>query len=1066
MQNYHKHTSYSTVFTPFKDSAASHQDYIDRNKELGSEVITSVEHGYQGGDWGDTWSLAKKNNMKYVHGTEAYWVRDRKDMTDRSNSHIIVLAKTMNGFKLINKMLSIANQDGYYYVPRIDHDLIFNMLNKDDVFITSACVSFWGKIDKETNNLIYNDGIDDFVLSLHKKFGDSFMLELQAHNTNWQKEINKKIIDLSNVYGIRTIAGLDSHYIYPEQEQERQDLRKESGVKVFAEEHEFQSGIYSDYPSESELIRRFNEQGVLSSRQVEDAIKSTNLTLNFDDLEFDTSFKIPVSKKYRDLSQLERNNKYLDEVWDGWSKYKEKNNISDEEELEYMDSINKETRIIVNTNFSDYFLINKDIIADGIKKGGRISQTSRGSSSSFFTNTLLGFSTLDRHKLPVDLFLERFADEPRLKTSMPDIDFNVSNRKPFIEAQSETVNSYPMIAYGKQKEKSAIRMYCRSLDIPVNTQDEIVKQLDKYENDLKYSDEGEYVDPKDYLDEKYHEIFEASLRYRNIVVSKSQAPCGFLLYDGDIESDVGLIRVKSPSSKNDVMCTVLSGYCAERMGYLKNDLLIVDVVEVNARAMEYAGLHQIESSELLELTKDDKKTWDMFANGAVVGINQLGSYSTREKLMKYKPKSVKELSAFVAAIRPGFKTMVDKFINREKFKYNVDVFDKLLQNDETGSSWLLYQENVMKCLSLAGIPMEETYPIIKAISKKKASTIEEVRIRFIDGFSAFLKKSGIPEDDAKKESDDVFQIMIDSSNYLFNASHSIAVAIDALYGAYLKANHTFAYYKALLEVYEEKNHKDKIAEARKEMYEMFGIEAKSPKFRDDNRGYYINKEKGYISSSLKSVKGVGKAVGNTLYKLGKTFNGDFVDLLNYLQFETSVNKGVIKTLIMIGYFEEFGGEIKLLKIFEAYHDGENKIYKTLMDKTVFKRMKALKEYADTLEDKLYALPIQVQKHILYMGYSVLSDKKYNWQYVIQEISKKGRRRLTLYSLGTGSVGQMVITKNLFDLNKLEECDIIDVKYTEKVPKFRFVNGQYEEIKGEYLLSVGDLDVLYKNDYIY
>lgn len=1066
MQNYHKHTSYSTVFTPFKDSAASHQDYIDRNKELGSEVITSVEHGYQGGDWGDTWSLAKKNNMKYVHGTEAYWVSNRKDMTDRSNSHIIILAKTMNGFKLINKMLSIANQDGYYYVPRIDHDLIFNMLNKEDVFITSACVSFWGKVDKQTNKLVCNENIDKFVLNLHKKFGDSFMLELQAHNTDWQKEINEKIIDFSNIYGIQTIAGLDSHYIYPEQEKERQDLRKESGIKVFDEEHEFQSGIYSDYPSKNTLIERFNEQGVLSSRQIEEAIKSTNLTLNFDDLNFDTSFKIPVSKKYKDLSQLERNNIYLDEVWNGWSLYKEKNNISDEEELTYMDSINKETRIVVNTNFSDYFLINKDIIAEGIKKGGRISQTSRGSSSSFFTNTLLGFSTLDRHKLPVDLFLERFADEPRLKTSMPDIDFNVSNRKPFVEAQSETVNSYPMIAYGKQKEKSAIRMYCRSLDIPMDTQDKIVKQLDKYENDLKYSDEGEYINPKDYLDEEYHEIFESSLRYRDIIVSKSQAPCGFLLYDGDIESDVGLIRVKSANSKSDVMCTVLSGYCAERMGYLKNDLLIVDVVEVNARAMEYAGVHQIESSELLELTKNDKKTWDVFSSGAVVGINQLGSYSTKEKLMKYKPKSIKELSAFVAAIRPGFKTMVDKFINREDFKYQVNAFDKLLQNDETGSSWLLYQENVMKCLSLAGIPMEETYPIIKAISKKKSSTIEEVRIRFIEGFSKFLQEAGMSEENAKKESGDVFQIMIDSANYLFNASHSIAVAIDALYGAYLKANHTFAYYKALLEVYEEKDHKDKIADTRKEMFEMFGIEAKSPKFRDDNRGYYINKEKGYISSSLKSVKGVGKTVSNTLYKLGKTFNGSFIDLLNYLQFETSVNRGVIKTLVMIGYFEEFGGEITLLKIFDAYYESENKIHKTLIDKTVVKRLELLKEYANSLENEEYELPIKTQKQILYMGYSVLSNKKYNWQYVVQEISKKGRPRLTLYSLGTGSVGQMVITKNLLDLYKLEEYDIIDIKHTKKVPKYRYVDGGYEKVSGEHLIGVGDFDVLYKNNYLY
>lgn len=137
MQNYHRHTSYSNIYTA--DSAAVNEDYAKRAVELGHKVISSVEHGWQG-YYFETYELAHKYNLKMVFGAEAYWVYNRHSK-DRGNHHIILLAKNENGRQAINDILSEASISGYYYKPRVDLELLLS-LPADDVFITSACIAF------------------------------------------------------------------------------------------------------------------------------------------------------------------------------------------------------------------------------------------------------------------------------------------------------------------------------------------------------------------------------------------------------------------------------------------------------------------------------------------------------------------------------------------------------------------------------------------------------------------------------------------------------------------------------------------------------------------------------------------------------------------------------------------------------------------------------------------------------------------------------------------------------------------------------------------------------------
>lgn len=647
--------------------------------------------------------------------------------------------------------------------------------------------------------------------------------------------------------------------------------------------------------------------------------------------------------------------RYKQHIKGAWKAYREQ--VPKEQRAEYIEGITKEVETIVSTGVADYFLLDEEIVRRGKEMGGHVTDTGRGSAAGFFTNTLLGLSTLDRFKLPVKLYPERFVSAERLKTSLPDLDMNLSDQAPFAAAQAEILgegHSYPMLAFGTLRAKSAFKMYARANQLDMAIQNKVSAQIENYENDLKYADddERETIDIADYVESKYLRFVRESEVYRGIVVSKSQAPCGFLLYDGDIRREIGLMRITSKSTKKSVLCTVIDGYTADDFGYVKNDLLIVSVIKVNTETMRRAGLPHYTSSQIIELTKHDKATWDIFANGYTMGINQCERKATREKVMQYRPRCLEDLSAFVAAIRPGFRSQVNKFLSRAKFSYNIPSFDSLLKNDSTGSSWLLYQENLMTCLQVAGFSMEETYPIIKAISKKKVDVVASARDRFLRGFSDHIVQvEGVDKAKADEAAQTAWKVMEDSASYLFNASHAVAVAIDAIYGAYLKAHHPYEYYASLLSSVAAKGDKDRIAAIKSEMRQAFGIRIAACRFGQDNTDYSYDKEAGTISDALASVKGLSQKTAVALRSIADKTYETFVDLLYEMSNNPAFTTAKVETLIRMGYFDRFGRTKKLLGVFAAFHEGEICYKKTHIKSTQEKRLAFLREFERTLPDE-------------------------------------------------------------------------------------------------------------------
>ena len=427
MLNYHKHTSYSNIMTP--DSAASYEDYAKRAVELGHKVISSVEHGWQGYYY-QCYELAQKYNLKFIFGAEAYWVKDRnkeyeeidpktnspklnKDGTvktskDKTNGHIILLAKNENGRRSINKILSIANENGYYFKPRVDLELLLS-LPANDVVVTTACVAYWQ----------YED-IDDITLQLFKHFGNNFYLEIQYHNTDKQRLISKRTLELSKKYNIPMIVGLDSHYIYPEQADERQYILEAKHMR-----YEDEDGWYMDYPDDATVMKRFLQQGVFSQEQIQQAMDNTDVLITFEDYAinnpvFSKDIKLPTL--YPELSQEQRNKKYSTLISKLFKEYIKTNNITGDEYKRYFDGVKMEVQTVKDTGMADYFLLDYEIVKKAISMGGVLTDTGRGSSVGYFTNTLLGFSKVDRFKSPITLYPERFISKTRiLEThSLPD----------------------------------------------------------------------------------------------------------------------------------------------------------------------------------------------------------------------------------------------------------------------------------------------------------------------------------------------------------------------------------------------------------------------------------------------------------------------------------------------------------------------------------------------------------------------------------------------------------------------------------------------------------------------
>lgn len=375
---------------------------------------------------------------------------------------------------------------------------------------------------------------------------------------------------------------------------------------------------------------------------------------------------------------------------------------------------------------------------------------------------------------------------------------------------------------------------------------------------------------------------------------------------GDIRYEIGLIRCHSESTGKSTIVANIEGSLLDSYGYVKDDFLIVDVVGIIYKLYNSIGMQVPTVSELREMVKGDELTWKMYELGATCSLNQCEKATTTKRVMKYKPKEIKELAAFIAGIRPGFKSLIDGFLNRLEYTNGEKAIDELLQDC---FHYMLYQEAVMKIFSWLGIPMKDSYDTIKKISKKK------LKGEALKKVEDTLKEHWVNNIGNLDNFEPVYKVIKDSARYSFNAPHALAMANDSLYEAWMKAHHTSKFYEVTLNHYQEKGDKNKVFALIKEATSIFGYRMGTYEYGKDNSKFTIDDNTKTIYPNLSSIKGIGDKAVDSIMDIYKSGKDDFVDI--YLSIKgTNINKTIFTKMIKINYFKKYGTIKKLLQYVE------------------------------------------------------------------------------------------------------------------------------------------------------
>lgn len=455
----------------------------------------------------------------------------------------------------------------------------------------------------------------------------------------------------------------------------------------------------------------------------------------------------------------------------------------------------------------------------------------------------------------------------------------------------------------------------------------------------------------------------------------------------------------------------------------------------------------------------DEKTFDIYKNGLTSTINQADSDFATGLVTKYCPKSVSEMSAFVAIIRPGCASLLQDFIDRKPYTTGVEELDEILIE---GNHRMIYQELIMKYLIWLGIHETGSYDIIKKIAKKKfkEAELELLKKQLLDGWKKRVEK--------EKGFTETWTVVEQAAKYSFNASHSLSYAYDSLYGAYLKSHYPLEYYTVALNYYN--GDSDRTLKLTNEL-PNFGIQLKPIKFRFSKSNYAPSRDDNSIYKGIESIKNMNAKVADEIYTLKDNKYDTFIDLLGDICSKTGTKKNQIRILIELDFFAEFG-DANLLMAQYDFFDKFN-------DRSQFKKdelqelgipLDLIRKYAGKETEKMFTnvdfesfvrvainyltahprkLSEKIKAQTEYLGYITIADDRYSRMAAVISVDTKYSPRLKMYSLKNGTTLDCKIDKKSFNKEKLAIGDIVRINGTKQKPKVRKneETGEWESIPG-------------------
>ena len=879
----HLHTEYSLL-----DGANRTKNLPIRAKELGMDAMAITDHGVMFGCI-DFYKACKANDVKPIIGCEVYVAPGSRfdKVLDKSvkYNHLILLAKNMQGYRNLCKLVSSGFTDGYYYKPRIDKEILEKY--HDGLICLSACIG--GEVPGHLLN-----GQDELAknsaLWFKNLFGEDYYLEVQANTMKEQYLVNQKLFKLSKEIGVPLVATNDAHYLKKEDAYNHEVLLCIQTGKRMSDSDRMKFKTDDFYvKSPEEMMEYFKD--------VPEAIENTVKIAEKCNLEFE--FGHTILPNYDVPEEFESHYDYFKKLsYDGLHK-----RYGEELSQEIIDRAEYELGTISKMGFVDYFLIVWDYI-NFAKTHDIPVGPGRGSGAGSVIAYALEITDID--PLKYGLIFERFLNPERISMPDFDVDFDYEKRQEVIDYVSKKYghdNVSQIITFGTMSARMVIRDVARVLDFSYAEADKLAKMIP---NDLhitikKAMEVNRELNDIYESDERVKELLDIAMGLEGLPRQASTHACGIIIAKEPVVNYVPLY------ARDDIISTQYIMTILEELGLLKMDFLGLRTLTVIRYCKELVknnrGIDVEFDSEM-----NDPLVFKKWQDGESVGIFQFESQGMTNFMKELKPDCLEDIIAGVSLYRPGPMDQIPRYIaNKKDMEHAVYTHDSLKPILAVTYGCMVYQEQVMKIVTdLAGYSLGRSDLVRRAMGKKKLDVMAKEREIFVNGKLdengnveiPGCVRNGIDEVSANK----IFDEMSEFAKYAFNKSHAACYAVVAYQTAYLKTYYPAEFMAAMLNSF--LGNLDKIPmyvdECRK-----IGVEILKPDINKSFTKFTVEGNK--IRFGLGSIKNVGIAAVDSITS-ERSKNGDFVDFGDFCEriYGESVNKKCIESLIKAGAFDIFG----------------------------------------------------------------------------------------------------------------------------------------------------------------
>ncbi len=888
----HVHSQYSLL-----EATCEIKKLASRAASLGMKALALTDNGNLFGSM-EFYFAAKEQGLNPVIGLDAYLaprgrlIKGEGRESALPNRRLVLLATNRAGYTNLCKLSSIGYQEGFYYKPRIDWEVLKSH--------SSDLIALSGDHRGEVGMVFSEQGADaalEKIRSYRDLFGDRFYLEMCRMGLSDQLEYEKFLIEASRITGAQLLATNNVHYLDRDDSLAQEVLICIGSNRTLSDESRFKFGS-SEYhfKSADQMARLFRDLPEACSRTLEVADRC-RVEFKLKDSSGRPIYFLPTFPTEAGRSLKEEIKRLSLEGLDArWLEAERRGEeISQSLRDVYSRRLEFELDVIDRMEFNGYFLIVQDFIMWAKQRGIPVGP-GRGSGAGSLVAYCLRITDLD--PVNYNLIFERFLNPERISMPDFDVDFCQDRRGEVIQYVVEKYGAESVaqiITFGKLQAKAALRDVGRVLGMTFGEVDAIAKLIPE-KLGINLSEALEQEPRLQELREespKINNLFELALKVEGLNRHAGIHAAGVIISDKPLVEHCGLYK-----SEEGLNVIQLDMKHAEKVGLIKFDFLGLKTLTLIDDALKLIERNRGKKISTSDISLRDPKIYEIMSSGDTAGIFQFEGDGISDLIRKVKPTCFEDITAINALYRPGPMQMLDEYIGRKHGKIQVQYPFKELEDilKETYGI-IVYQEQVqLIAAKIASYSLGEADMLRRAMGKKIPEEMAKQRSRFLQG----ALKNGF---DSQK-SEEVFDLMAKFAEYGFNKSHAAAYCVVAAQTAWLKAYYPVEFYAAMLST--EMADTDKIVWYTQDARGK-GIEVRAPHVNFSTYKFAVTGESVFFG--LGGIKGVGESAVEAILEARdqqakKKFESleDFFGSVDLRR----INKKVVECLIRAGALDGFG----------------------------------------------------------------------------------------------------------------------------------------------------------------